>query len=151
MINLNFVYDVLKRDATQKVWITSRQFHQRLKLAFFIQLFCQSQNVTRKSCHKRLSYKKAREKRWWNWHLETSITSSCYSELQVCIPLDGWDGFLCCLFVIMNHTFFVYISSLRGPLFARKTQPWIFTSNFTQKRAQTPNSSTFHRRSFAIV
>jgi len=34
------------------------QFHQCFTHKFFVQIFCQSQNVTGKSCQKRLSYEK---------------------------------------------------------------------------------------------
>jgi len=40
-----------------------RRFHQRFTHAFFVQIFRQRQYLTRKSCQKRLSYKKASEKR----------------------------------------------------------------------------------------
>jgi hypothetical protein len=47
------------------------QFHQHYMCAFFVQIFPQSQNLTRKSCQKRISFKKKRAKNiveintWW--------------------------------------------------------------------------------------
>ncbi len=38
------------------------QFHQHFMRAFFKQIFCQRQNVTRKICWKRLSYQKSAQK-----------------------------------------------------------------------------------------
>ncbi len=39
--------------------LSSRQFHQHYTGVFFVRIFCQSQNITRKSCQKILSYEKS--------------------------------------------------------------------------------------------
>ncbi len=63
------------------------QFHQCYTRAFFLWIFQQSQNVTRK---KDICTKKAREKRWWNWYLKAFfptqsmnwICHPCWNDLQ---------------------------------------------------------------------
>ncbi len=44
------------------------QFHQQFMREFFVQIFCQSQNVTRKSCQNDVRTKNLYVKHWWNWH-----------------------------------------------------------------------------------
>jgi len=49
------------------VWSTSfSQFHQRYTRTFFVQIFWQSQNVTRKSCQNNIRTKNLYVKHWWN-------------------------------------------------------------------------------------
>ncbi len=50
-----------------KFMISSVNFINVLRVSFFARIFCQSQNVTRKSSQKRLSYEKNVDE-IWNWH-----------------------------------------------------------------------------------
>ncbi len=49
------------------------QFHQRFMCAFFIWIFRQSQNVTRKSWQNKVRTKNLYIKCWWNWHLDVKM------------------------------------------------------------------------------
>ncbi len=54
---------------------SSCQFHQHYTHTFFVQIFRQSQKVTRKSCQNDVCTKISFVKRWWNWHLVNNIDS----------------------------------------------------------------------------
>ncbi len=69
------------------------------KVLFLPKSFCQSQDVTRKSCKFIFRTKKAREKHWWNWHLLGPLLPQpwwnpmypgCFSSTQ-CNPSDHGD------------------------------------------------------------
>ncbi len=57
-----------------------RRFHQHFMHAFFVRIFLQSQNVTRKSFQKRLSYKKIAQK-----------TLMKLTPEDCCIRLHSWE------------------------------------------------------------
>jgi len=64
------------------MWPTScSQFHQHYTRAFFVWIFCQSQNVTRNSCRNNACMKNLYIKCWWNWHLKR-VKLSCESCFQ---------------------------------------------------------------------
>ncbi len=49
------------------------QFHQRFTRAFFIQIFWQCQNITKKRCRNNICTKNSYVKCWWNWHKVSKI------------------------------------------------------------------------------
>ncbi len=58
------------------------QFHQHYTRTFFVQIFWQSQNVTRKSCRSNIRTKNSLVKGWWNWHLDTEIQNKDHFVLK---------------------------------------------------------------------
>ncbi len=77
-VNTNFV----KEHSKGKIDVMPfrGQFHQHLTRAFFVRIFCQRQNVTRKSLQKGRSYEKSEQKTLMKLTLDLLLT--CSDQLQ---------------------------------------------------------------------
>ncbi len=94
---------------------TRWRFHQRFTCAFFVRLFCQSQNVTRKRCQNNVYTKKLYLKmlmKLTSWHAKIAnhLSSSCC--VFFLITLENILQFRFQIFCHFSFRFFCSLSTL---------------------------------------